>query len=357
MTESTKRASVEGLVRQLRRYQGELVRDLAYGTVRLPAGWLAPGDATIISLDPTARLDADQAGRCKVLLDQCVHLVDRVDGTIAEFIAEQRAAGARFTKNELDSLRRGRGPGRVRDVFFQQSPAWPESVSAELRHAAFAALGKSLQDRQVQKAAADRDPGELKLVIQPLLSEVRRLVLEWTTLKRLSVKDADYVVSEVLDQLIRTVLERNGVPENLTGWSHATARWKWLAFWTGRGDLELGQFDDHRGPDDLDDQVALRVDLQHRLLAVTRSLHARAHWYATLAPPRLDDALVCHAAARLVETGQVELIEAVVRGTEYGVDTMRAELAGRAHLLSPERERMVLRLVRDTLRRHLETDD
>ena len=43
MHESTKSASVEDHVRHLRRYKGELVRDLAYGTVRLPAAWLAPG--------------------------------------------------------------------------------------------------------------------------------------------------------------------------------------------------------------------------------------------------------------------------------------------------------------------------
>ena len=51
MHASTKGASVEDHVRHLRRYKGEFVRDLAYSHVRLPAAWLAPGDATIFALD------------------------------------------------------------------------------------------------------------------------------------------------------------------------------------------------------------------------------------------------------------------------------------------------------------------
>ena len=70
MRESTKGASVEDHVRQLRRYKGEFVRDLAYAAVRLPAAWLAPGDATILALDPSALLDADQSIRFKELLDK-----------------------------------------------------------------------------------------------------------------------------------------------------------------------------------------------------------------------------------------------------------------------------------------------
>ena len=101
MHESTKSASVEDHVRHLRRYKGELVRDLAYGTVRLPAAWLAPGDATILALDALARLDADQSSRFKVLLDQCVHLVDLIEWQINAFIEQHRATGFRFTKNDL----------------------------------------------------------------------------------------------------------------------------------------------------------------------------------------------------------------------------------------------------------------
>ena len=118
MHESTKGTSVEDHVRQLRRYKRELVRDLAYGTVRLPASWLAPGDATILALDAEARLDADQADQLKVLLVQCVRLVDLIESLISGFIEPAQAAGLRFTKNDLESLRRGRGPGRVRDLLF-----------------------------------------------------------------------------------------------------------------------------------------------------------------------------------------------------------------------------------------------
>ena len=91
--ESTKGASVEDHVRQLRRYKGEFVRDLAYGTVRLPVAWLAPGDATILALDALALLDADQSIRFKELLDQCVHLVDLIESLINTFIGQHKATG------------------------------------------------------------------------------------------------------------------------------------------------------------------------------------------------------------------------------------------------------------------------
>ena len=91
MHESTKGASVGDHVRQLRRYKSEFVRDLAYAAVWLPAAWLAPGDATILALDASALLDADQSIRFKELLDQCVRLVDLIESLINTFIGQHKA--------------------------------------------------------------------------------------------------------------------------------------------------------------------------------------------------------------------------------------------------------------------------
>jgi hypothetical protein len=354
--EPTKGASIEDHVRQLRRYQGELVRDLAYGTVRLPAAWLAPGDATIIALDAQARLDADQASRFKVLLDQCVHLIDVIESLIGSFIGQQRSAGLRFTKNEMDSLRRGRGPGRVRNLLFRRLPSWPESVTDDLARDIAAVLWECLRDRQSRQAAAGRDPRDLKALIQPLMPEVRRLVLEWAALKRLGPDDTNFVVSEVLDQLIRTVAERNAAPENLAAWSHSTARWKWLTVRPGPGEVALGRETGLPGAAGVSDEVARRVDMDRRLLDIAGRLRDRARWYATMAPPRLDDALTCRVAADLVSTRQVELLEAVVRELPEGMAEVRAAVARQAEPLSADRERAVLRVIRGMLRRHLDPE-
>ncbi len=356
MHESMKGASVEDHVRDLRRYKGELVRDLAYGTVRLPAAWLAPGDATIVALDAQALLDADQTIRLKVLLDLCVHLVDLIESLINSFIRQHRSAGGRFTKNDLESLRRGRGPGRVRDLLFLRLPSWPESVTGELTQEIAAVLWKCLRDRQSHQAAANRDPRDLKGLIQPLMPEVRRLVFEWTALKRLRPDDADYVVSEVLDQLVRTVAERNGPPENLAAWSHSTARWKWQTARRGPIDVALGRETGIPGTNDVHDEVARRVDMERRLQLIAGRLDTRAQWYATSTPPRPDDALTCRAAAYLVDTRQVDLIEEVVRGLPDGITAVRAALARQAEPLSPGRESAVIQVIRDTLRRHLDAE-
>ena len=126
-------------------------------------------------------------------------------------------------------------------------------------------LWRCLQDRRSHQAAADRDPRDLKALIQPLMPEVRRLVLEWAALKRLRPDEADYVVSEVLDQLIRTVAERNGPPENLAAWSHTTARWKWQTARTGPIDMALAREFGASRTDDVYDEVSQRVDLERRL--------------------------------------------------------------------------------------------
>ena len=353
--ESTKGASVGDHVRQLRRYKSEFVRDLAYAAVWLPAAWLAPGDATILALDASALLDADQSIRFKELLDQCVRLVDLIESLINTFIGQHKATGSRFMKNDLESLRRGRGPGRVRDLLFLRCSAWPESVTAELAPDIAAVLFGCLRDRQSHLAAAGRDPRDLKAVIQPLMPEVRRLVLEWTALKRLRPDEADYVVSEVLDQLIRTVAERNGPPENLAAWSHVTARWKWRTAATGPVDVPLARAFGPSGIGDVDDEVSLRVDLERRLQAIADRLDKRATWYATLTPPRPDDALTYRVAADIVGTRDVELIEAIVRGLPEGTMAVRAALARRAGPLSGVREPTVIGIIRDMLRRHLDT--
>lgn len=354
--EPTKDASVEDHIRHLPRYKRELVRDLAYGTVRLPPAWLAPGDATIIALDAQARLEADQTTRYKVLLDQCMHLVDQIESLINSFIRQHQGVGIRLTKNDLESLRRGRGPGRVRNLLFVRLSAWPESFTEDLVQDIAAVLSECLRDRQSHQAAAERDPHDLRALIQPLMLEVRQLVLEWTALKGLRPDVADYVVSEVLDQLIRTVAERNRPPENLAAWSHTTARWKWQTARTGAVDVALRRETGTAATGNVYDEATRRVDLERRLRAIVGLLLQRAQWYATLIPSRADDALTCRAAAYLVNTGQVELLEAIVRGLPEGMTAVQAVLARQAEPLSPGRESAVIQIIRDMLRRQLDAE-
>ena len=239
MDEPTKGSSVEDHVRHLPRYKRELLRDLAYGTVRLPTAWLAPGDATTIALDAQARLEADQSTQFKVLLDQCVHLVDQIESLINGFIRQHKAAGFRLDQKRARVAAPRPRTGRVRNLLFLRLPTWPESVPEDLTQTFAGVLSGCLRDRQSHQAAAERDPHDLKALIQPLMLEVRQLVLEWAAFKGLRPDAADYVISEVLDQLIRTVAESNRPPGNLTAWSRTTARWKWRSVRTGAVDAAL----------------------------------------------------------------------------------------------------------------------
>jgi hypothetical protein len=352
--EPVKGVSAEDHIRQLRRYKAELVRDLAYGTVRLPSAWLTPGDATIIALDAEARLDADQDIRFKALLDQCMGLVDLIESLISGFITQRQSTGMRFAKNDLESLRRGRGPGRIRDLLFLRLPNWPDAGTGDLDQEVAAELWRCVEDRRSHQQAKDRDPRELQLLIQDLMPEVQRIVLEWARFKRLCSDDARYVLSEVLDQFIRTVAERNQAPGNLVGWCRTTAKWKWRAAGTCLAHLPLGV--EAAGPDDVHDLVSRRVDMDRRLHAIARDLHERAQWFAALTPPRPDDALTYDVAARLVGLRRVELLEAIVRGLPEGISVVSSALMEQAETLSAGREAAVIQIIRDTLRRHLDTE-
>ena len=326
MHEPTKGASVEDHVRHLRRYKGEFVRDLAFGTVRLPPGWLAPGDATLLALDALALLDAGQRFRFRELLGQCTHLIDLIEVLINEFIAREKSTGTVLGKNDVESLRRGRGPGRVRDLLFARYAAWPGSVPAELSEEIAAVLRRSLRDRQSHQAAAGRDPLDLKALIQPLMPEVRQRVLDWAAFKRLRRADADFVVSEVIDQLVRTVAEHNEPPRDLTAWTRSTARRKWQNRHPARLDTVRADAPDAAAADDVPDEVGRQVDLERRLKDISDLLDDRAEWYTTLTPARPADALVYRAAAQLVGTGDVELIEVTVRRLPEGMDALRTIL-------------------------------
>ena len=216
--------------------------------------WLAPGDATILALDDVALLDAGQSVQFKELLDQCERLIDLIESLINAFIEQHQATGSRFIKNDLESLRRGRGPGRVRDLLFMRVAPWPGSVTAELTQDIAVVLWRCLQDRRARQAGRRQGHRvDLRALILPLLPEVRRLVLSWAALKGLRPQEADDVVSEVLDQLLRTVAERNEPPADLVAWSHATARWKWKIARIGPLDVALEQTFGASGTEDIGD--------------------------------------------------------------------------------------------------------
>ena len=231
---------------------------------------------------------------------------------------------------------------------------WPGSVPAQLAQEIAAVLRECLQERRSRQAAADRDPRDLKTLISPLMPEVRRLVLQWTALKRLRPHEADYVVSEVLGQLIRTVAERNEPPRNLAAWSHCTARWKWRTACIGPLDVALQRTSGASGTDDVHDEVSRRVDLERRLRHISDRLDKRATWYATRTPPRPDDALTYRAAASLVGTCNVELIEAIVRGLPEGSEGGARHACGAGRGPAAGREPTVSQVIRDTLRRYLD---
>ena len=238
-------------------------------TVRLPAAWLAPGDATILALDeprPAGRRPEHPVqgtarpvrtpGRPDRVADQHVH---RAAEGHRNAVHEERpgvaAPWSRTRPSPRPAVRAVRrlGPGPSR-------PNWPRTSQR--------CCGRCLRDRRSRQAAADRDPRDLKALIQPLMPEVRRLVLEWTALKRLRPDEADYVVSEVLDQLIRTVAERNEPPRE-PGRLESLHRAVEVADRLHRpGSMwPLARACGASGTDDVHDEVSRRVDLERRLQA------------------------------------------------------------------------------------------
>jgi hypothetical protein len=124
---------IEARIQALPKYQQELIRNLMYGSVAVPKAWLAHGDAPIMALAPEAQIDAAQQLQCAALLEHGVLLVSVViSSLIEEYIHRLVSRHGPLSRPDLDALRRGRGPNRVRDQLFQHCPSWPADTMPQL---------------------------------------------------------------------------------------------------------------------------------------------------------------------------------------------------------------------------------
>jgi hypothetical protein len=195
-----------------------------------------------------------------------------------------------------------------------------------------------VQRRRPPVPSEDRSE-ELANVLRGLIPEVHQFALDWTARKRLGPDDADTVVSDVLDQLIRMIDQKQAAPANVAGWSRVTARCKW------RAGCHL--------VDDVAEDAGRRADLDRQLCTIANELYRLWYWHIMQKPSQAPDAANYLAATHLVDRRSIELLEMIVRGTPDGEQAVADELARLAFPLSPCRTQAVGRLVREILRLRL----
>lgn len=345
----TKRSVFDDTVIRLPRYQQELLRDLGYGRIRPPNAWLCPGDAVLIALDGDVPLDAAQLRELERLLGRFVRFVSVIDALIRGYVASRRHHGT-LAKNDADSLVRGRGPARVRDVLFEVASCWPDDAAAgpEVVARVEATLDRALADRRAdrsaEEAASRMRVSDLSAVVAPLLADVRASVDEWATRRRLDGAWADWVLSEVIDQLIRTAA-LTGPPDDIRRWALVTAKRKWQ----GSQPSGPGRRAAHDPlDDDTADRIVARLDLEHVLLRGYEDLVQRSRAFRLHG--RTDDAIAGEVAAILVGSLDPDRLADVVQGTPEGLRDLADLLELRGRRLTSARRTAVTRFVRDTLR-------
>jgi hypothetical protein len=302
-------------------------------------------EVVVIALDVGSPLTADQQEVCRALLDRAVHLVCGVIQTsIEQDIADRRVAGHPPSRSDLETLRRGRGPAALRNLLFECLDHWPDEVPS------MAADVHRVLDHVLLRRAAWVQPTSVAGQTVALMEECRSVVQEYAANKGLDGRDADLLVSDVIDQLVRNAV-RGELPRDLRAWTLDTAKWKWRGT---RRLCERSNTSDHLS---VVEPVARdhADDLEVRLV-VTAWVHAVAialsRFADRLAAIESDPATIVghRVAAALLEQGDVDLVVAVIEGAPDGLRAIDYELTHRGQDLSRARRIAVQRLVRDALR-------
>jgi hypothetical protein len=358
MPRVTKGDVVGAVLRGRPTYVRKLVDDLCYGRVLIPKRWLREGDAEIVGLDREAILDDQQQPRCNDFACRCRRLIDIVVVLVREYADEQNAA-RRLDRNDLDSLRRGRGPARVRDRLFETLDDWPDEATPGMRDDTRTALSASEADREAYRRARERTSAEMSDLLRPLWKRVQAAVREWAARRGLSPRAADEVLSDVVDQLDKSVALLGGSPTDVERWTMSTAKEKWQAARTTHSSGAQGSWQPEppRRDDAVGDAAAEHVDLQRSLRAGVARLRELEDAYLGLEPPRHDAALTCRIAADLLVTGDVDRIIEIIDGTEKGIADVAAELYKHQREHSTARQAAIVRVIREQLGRVLHSSE
>lgn len=337
----TKGSLVEGRIEGLRKYRRELVRDLAYGSVRLPDQWVALPESVVILLDKDAVLEEAQAQTCEDLLEHLVQFCGTVIPTlITRDVARRRSGGQRLTRAEVETLNRARGPRAVRDRLFVTCAGFPEHVPDHVGADVAEALDAVLRERGGEPSKVDE--------VAQLMELCREVVEEFAKQRRLGREAVGWLISEVSDQLRRNALAGR-LPENLWAWARATTAAKWRFRSHGHpAEEQLSERASVSG--DIGDEVAARLDTRQLLLAAGPPLARRAELLARLGPTEHVNAVAHDAAARILLTGNVDQVLDVMEATEEGRRILLDELARQGVQLSPDRQIAVQRIIRYALR-------
>jgi hypothetical protein len=343
---SAKGAVVSDLLCGAPKYRRSLVEDLLFDRVRLPRHWLGPGDATVLALDPDALLDHDQARACAALTRHCLALIETVAECIELYVARERRRGARLQRAEVESLRRARGPRRVRDLLFESPSSWPVAIHEQFQDDVCQVLDEVRSEwAHAQKPLVPAKPDD------SLSIEICKVTIEWAGVKGLHPDDAYALVSEVSAQLDRSISQGRPIADPRR-WALRTARMKWTAL----ASAKIRRYEEE--PDvALDDvvgeQVAMRVDIQRGMRQAAAFLYEAAAAYLRSSPYLAADALAYRVAGDLLLTADVERITAIVQRTPDGIADVERELSRHGQHLEAGRQVAVIRFIRGALERTL----
>lgn len=346
----TKRALVEARLIKLPDYQARLARPLIYGAVGLPRKWLTQAESVVVRLDLDAVLDAQQADICRQLLDRVVDLCARmIPGLIDLDLDRRTESGATPQRLEIESLRRGRGPAAVRDLLFREVDRWPEDPVGDLHAQLGVDLAQTL-DRTLAARRAARSPSPARRTqVRALLEPTREIVRAYAVTR--GCANPEWLVSEVIDQLVRNGDNGLRLPDDLQRWALATASKKLKA---GRHPRAVRPPRRYRPPrqDDLEDTTA-RLTMQQDMATAARRVEHLADELAAVDAEQVD--VVAHrVAAAALKSEDWVLVADIVDASPEGVDYLTTQWEHFGLRLTRGRRIGVIRIIRETLRVVLE---
>ena len=291
----TKGALVETTIKVLPKYQRKLIRDLVYGSVRLPTDWLSPSESAVVPLDEDAVLGGQQTTPARTYWAPDRAVREFIPTLIEGEITRRHGAGVPLEGRERKTLRRGRGPAAVRSLLFRVLPGRPERPPNHLGHDIACVVEEVLGRRATSTSAAS-----VAAQAVPLLEHCRLVVLEFAHAKRLGRLDVAWLVSEVVDQLVCNA-DHGRLPDNLRAWTLATASAKWRRRPHVQGGSAQPTERDTGASDPLHDEVAERLDTQHAMHGAGQHMAMRAELLAEVGETL--NAATHAAAARILLTG------------------------------------------------------
>lgn len=333
-----KLAYLQEAVRPLRKYCGKLAENLLRNRVPIPPKWLTAQQQAFVALADGAILTSDDLGVAEQLVPLVIGLCSVLIPRLIDDFVRPRTL---LDRDELETLRRGRGPAAVRKAIFRASAPWPSTDPSRLPAHVRLAVDSALDDALAQ--FRDWRSGIHTAIGTATWQTVAAVVTQYAGKKHLSDEDAAWLLSEVSAQLIRSN-DQGLAPKDLKRWTLATAKVKY----SHRAHIDVNL---HLGPQP--DLGRLDDGFAHAELAITlKKTGAKlAEMAARLrAANDLENAAIYKVSAAVLQAQPVERIVAFLKHESWVRDAMAAELSAMDLDLHPAGLTAAADIVKATLR-------